>query len=1312
MTLGINVINKSLNISINDNGKGYGVLIDDTIQEIKDKIFVNTHDFYNETLAYYPNLVKVEIRQDDDTFKSISDNNSLVFFYEILPRHPEIYITSISNIIDQDTYLEFNLDPFELYNKVKTDDDIIVSLYEKLLIDFIDLTIDDLYIMIKMKFFNFNRNSSSSIISTEENQNLINEIQAFFNKVRGAYNTSTKNLKKESDNLSNFYKGVYSLNSTKYYENNVDGKSALPNFNYTNINFVIKNKDYEVGVEGKFIKLQQIFNLLELSDNIPLIAFNDSPRRDPKIKIYNKLVNDLSENSIKPWILNEKKKLKRASYKKVRGLMFKYMCFQTTKPQNSYITLLVNENGLINVKVNFEDEDDQKSINNIIETVRGAVDDIIDILNSLHGVFSKSRRLQDTDNSSITVSSINSILETSVKIKKSKFEKMLTRFEASRLFESKDIKNDMISMYYKRFGKRNVDDESERLGITVNIQDNPYKLNSSTITIYGGYNINQLKVIVDEIFVLSELSANLKSNIFEDSDDDSDTEQVVKERTQNVKLLRQQGAKTSSTKCQKQRQPIINNDTEIKNPDIVMVYKGNKYMCDNNTHKYPGLTSGEIPCCFKNPGKGLEYLTSSKIMGIKVQPSNFTIDIKDSNDKTFTTYVIKVTSEYIEDFDLSKSRYFYYDNTNENFPLVHIHNPELVKTINTDEKNNKDESIWLAEVPLLQIKTNPNKNTCLNIPNLHKTNKYDLHDPCKHHKKFNTFGYNPNSYPCCFENAQTVYRAKKKERGTVKQHILTTDKLLGHKRLGILQPGLNKLLNEIIKTDSEETGPPAFLRWGVNQNDFSFLNCIVESISDNSELKIDSVYELRRVLVNYIKQHPETLLKLNNGNISLKYGSVDNYVGEINSEISIHWTDLIDLVQIVLSCNILIIDIPYVETLSKIKFEYEDMRLVCNFDIHQDRTKPFLFLIKKQNAFEIIVSNSATHWNSEFEKVQIKEKETPVINFLFKYDEDQGTLNFSGQGTTKTPIVNFFLDYYNSSCVKQTRFPDKYPYDELYDAKYVIEMLKDTDDNIMYQMRNEFNKINFLVTRRGFIVPVKETGIENNIRVFSFTDFILRDKAIDIEKIIQGLDTFNQSPIQPKMKLLGITTRNNYYTGVLTNFGQIVPVKRSEITNNITLPILPTKYYYDVDQYLSGSVVKDNEATKWNSNVNDYKLKIYDIKKQLGENLSKREDVKNTIQEINKNTDMTRLQKINAIKVILKQINLNANLNAMENNLDFILDNISNEIINDNIENSLLNNLITSDTFNPDEITKRSTESIWLNIGDIQKWFKKFSGSN
>jgi hypothetical protein len=1291
MTLGIKVIDKYLNISVNEDGKRYGVLIDDTIQEIKNTIFVNTEDFYNETLTYYPNLVKIEIREGTE-YKTISDNNCLLFFYDKLPKNPEIYITSISNVIGQDTYLEYNLDPFDLYNKIKSDDDdTIMSLYENLVMDFVDLTIEDLYIIIKMKFFNFNRSSTNSVISNSENESLMNDIQVFFSKVKETYKNYKNNLKKETTDLSEFYKAVYSFNDSKYYEMTLD----LPNFTYTNINFTIKNTTYEDGVEGKFIKLQNIFNILELSDNIPLIAFNDSPRRDPKIKIYNKLVNDLGENSIKSWILNEKKKLKKASYKKVRGLMLKYLLpdIQTTKRQNNYITVLINENGLISVKVNFDQDDDQRSISKIIESVKESIDDIVDIFNSLHGVFSKSRRLQDTDSSNIKVSSINSILETSKKINKSKFEKILTRFEASRIFESKDIKNNMISMYYKRFGKRDTDDDTERLGITVNIQDNPYKLNSSAITIYGGYNINQLKVIVDEIFVLSELSANLKTNIFEESDDEEEDEHVIKERMQNVKLLRQQGAKTSSTKCQKQRQPKIDNETKIKDPDLVIVYKDNKYICDNEQFKYPGLAAGEIPCCFKKPGKGLENLTNIKIMGIKVQPSNFTVDIEEKdmiNNKItkFTTYVIKITSEYIEGFDLSKSRYFYYDNVNEEFPLVHIHNQRLVESINNDEKNDKDESIWLAEVPLLQIISNPNKNTCLNLPNLHKRTKNDLNAPCKHHTKYINFGYSANSYPCCFENKQILYKPKKKDKGIVKQHILTTDKLLGYKRLGILQPGLNELLNEIIKTNSDNSG--AFLRWGVNQNQLSFLNCIVESINENSELKIDSAYELKRFLTNYLKQNPETFLRLNNGNISLKYNTVANYIDEINSETSVHWTDIIDLVQTVLSCNVIIIDIPYVETLSKIKFEYKNMKLVCNFDISQDVSKPFLVLIKKQNAFEIVVSNSAAHWNSTSQKMQIKEKEIPIINFLFKYDNNK---------TPQTNLVNFFLDYYKTSCVKENNFPEKYPYDELYDSKYVINTLK-TD--IMYQMRNEFNKIIFLVTKYGFIIPIKETGIEPNIKVFSFYDFVLKNKAISIEKVMQNLEIFNSTSIEPKMKILGVTVKDNYYTGAMTNFGQIVPVKRVEITNDLELPILPIKYYYDTDHY---NLIDKNEAILWNENIDNSKLKIYNIKKQLGEKISKKQDVKNTIQQINKTPDMTKLQKINAIKAILKQ-DLQA---EMDGNLDFILDNISNEITNDNIENLLLNNLITSDIFNPDEITKRSTESVWLNISDIKKWFKKFS---
>ena len=63
------------------------------------------------------------------------------------------------------------------------------------------------------------------------------------------------------------------------------------------------------------------------------------------------------------------------------------------------------------------------------------------------------------------------------------------------------------------------------------------------------------------------------------NDDDSDIEVVLKERKQNVKLVRELGGKMSSITCQKKRQPKIDNETTIEDPELVMIYRGNKYIC-------------------------------------------------------------------------------------------------------------------------------------------------------------------------------------------------------------------------------------------------------------------------------------------------------------------------------------------------------------------------------------------------------------------------------------------------------------------------------------------------------------------------------------------------------------------------------------------------------------------------------------------------------------------------------------------------------------------------------------------------------------
>ena len=475
----------------------------------------------------------------------------------------------------------------------------------------------------------------------------------------------------------------------------------------------------------------------------------------------------------------------------------------------------------------------------------------------------------------------------------------------------------------------------------------------------------------------------------------------------------------------------------------------------------------------------------------------------------------------------------------------------------------------------------------------------------------------------------------------------------------------------------------------------SFLNCIIESISNRSELKIDTTYSLKRFLSKFLINHPNQFLKLNNGNISLRYGNLQEYLNVLNSETAVDWSDIIDLVQIALECNVLILDIPYVEKLSKTTFVYKDMRLVCNLNIKYDLSKPFILLIKKQNAFELIVRNSSAIWNKKSEKMQISET-TPIVDFAFKYD------------TLKTPhtnIVNFFVDYYKTSCVKENKFPDKYPYEELYDAKYIIER-SSGNNKILVQLVNPFNKISFLVTKRGSIIPVKETGILDKTPSVLFNDFVLKDKVINIEKMIDLLNDFNKQDISPKMKFLGITVdSNDMSTGVLTNFGQTLPTKKIPVNKQINIPVLKTKYYSDVDLFLSGKDKKLSSEVKYNQETNDVKDKMFMLKKSIGKNIVGDENAKQTIININKDPHVSKRDKIKRIKnILLDFVDKDLDLGLDK---DYLLDNLSNEITNDNIENTIINNLIVSENFNSEEIVKRSTESVWLNIGDIKKWFKK-----
>ena len=134
---------------------------------------------------------------DKSDEKVITDSNCLLFHYSSLPEKPIVYVKSIFTIINQDSYNDFDLETYGLYLKLKQDDNMISDLYDQLVEEFVELTLDDLSNVIKMKMFNFNKTSDIPVISNDESESLTEDIKEFFNKIKNKYDSESKTYKKD-----------------------------------------------------------------------------------------------------------------------------------------------------------------------------------------------------------------------------------------------------------------------------------------------------------------------------------------------------------------------------------------------------------------------------------------------------------------------------------------------------------------------------------------------------------------------------------------------------------------------------------------------------------------------------------------------------------------------------------------------------------------------------------------------------------------------------------------------------------------------------------------------------------------------------------------------------------------------------------------------------------------------------------------------------------------------------------------------------------------------------------------------------------
>lgn len=1193
MSITLNIYNAKNNSIISDK---VVILKDENIKMIKEKIFKEI-----EGIDYYPPLIKLE-----DNRGNLLEKNTL----EI----NDIYVT---NIIED---IETNYDVMDIYTKKSYED-----IYDKYKDIYLELEYIDLEFVIKLLVL---KNYQISIVE-EDVQEYIDKVMERKDYLKEYY---------EEKQLERFYNNAIAINDYSEYFNVLDDDKL--DINYTSVSIVIKGNNVVTGVKGRFIKLLQIFNQIELSKKIPLVAIH-MIGKEPLIKLYNN--DNITAKQVRGWLLNEKKKQSIASYKKIHGLLIKYVS------ENGIVTSVnILENGVIYCKVTYE-ENNTIVMNKIMENMEKNVNNVITVVNTLEGIFSQPKRIDLVENSKISYDNITGNIKSKVLIDKDSFMKTIYKSYISKnFFEIKDtISENIVSLIYKK---------SERKGITVTLQDNPYVNMSSIIHIYNAESVEQITLILKQMILLALSYGKVKSG----------EQKQIKEKS-HIKSLRKQGVDIMSTKCQKPRQPNVNTDVIPLKDSYTLEYKNIKYVCPSKLYPYPGFTNDNIVCCFKKDQRRRDaYLRNmkSKELDILVQPSNVKVKIN-RNNVTFDSYVIKVISEYKDAFneDNSLPRYFYITETNTLEPIT---DKRIIESILEEEQN-----IWLEAIPLTQIITEPPKNKCNFIPNMNIQNNTDINARCAHHKRNTVFAYNLNGYPCCFDKERDIYvKQKNKTKEIFKQHILITDKLLDFQRIGMLQQGLNKLFNEILKTNTEQT----FCRIGVVQNNASFLNAILMALQytiDNKKLKTSS--EFRKLIINKLKKEPKLFDELNMGNLTLKYKSVERFIKVLEDvSIAVSWIDYLDIIQRMMEINILILDIPYQLSESTKVPDYNNIKIVCTPNIAIQKNKPCVILLQKDNQFEVVIS------------INKKKKE---IEYIFNHNERH---------------VEFIMGYKRQACIKETVYPVNFPYKELLTFIDIQTMLANTPVQIIGQILNSFKKVEFVVTKKGAILPIKETGIIPGLKIFTIQNLVDGNKLRAIEEYIAIFKYINKLNSKIDFKILGSTIEKSsddklVYTSILTNYGVMIPVKKKLFEPIPGIEVLDIKYYANVDDILIKNINIQTEEHKYNTMMRNIKDDIYDIKLKIAKTLSENDDVKSQIVLINE-SNTTRNIKIKSIVSIL--INLGISQDS------FILQHIANEIVNDNVENLLLNNLVTSDVFNPNEFILRDSETLLSNLDELQKWIK------
>ena len=494
-----------------------------------------------------------------------------------------------------------------------------------------------------------------------------------------------------------------------------------------------------------------------------------------------------------------------------------------------------------------------------------------------------------------------------------------------------------------------------------------------------------------------------------------------------------------------------------------------------------------------------------------------------------------------------------------------------------------------------------------------------------------------NYYLKCMGKLKEV-EYKKKKIQTDKIYILQDTNKIQEGRFGFLPEILDLFLNKLEKYKVNiknhyltNTNPIYLFKYGVKSSEYPFL----ESLSNIYNITTD---EIKKKLIDILKNDINDILftSLNSGDIKTQFKSKDIFIEFIKNNNYLDYDILGDLISkpktlIPNGINFYIFEKKTftIKNLLEKKVVKDDYNLICSSfedDIYRlDNSRDNILLLKDEKIYYPIFTIDKKKINSD-----------AIITKIYK----------------KNNLIDKCLNFYNLGCNKEIY--KKFKKGIYYSCKIVNEQLIKINDKKFYpksQYIDLRNKCRYLILNNDILIPTYPSGTIHNINLISNIDQYIYDidKTINNLLIIDSKIELDFKPIgflytekiNEKYNLVAFILNNNIEIRVKSKLIQeskilqIVKLlkKKDFLKINISQEDLIDNYIYKNEKVIDNRILENKKNLY---ETESYELFRLEISQYLNTNLL----LKDKIIKILENKKLSSKEKKNLLKpLLIKNIN-------------------------------------------------------------------------